>query len=596
MKNIVLIISLVITGVFTSCDDYLDTPAKSTIDESVLFSTPDLAQGAVDGIKTAFAETNAHRARFVPYYGFNTDIEFLYKSTEGQDDKDASLAAYSATSGNGRMNTSNNAWAKMYEGIERANICVEGLKTFGNVETNPEMARLLGEAITLRAIYYGDLLKAWGDVIPRFAPITTETLYLPKVSRDTIYKRLIADLDEAADLVPWPNEVDATSTTEVVNKAFIKGYRARLCMIAAGYSQYPDGIRRSDDSELSVANLYAIALQECMDVINQEGTSVELESEFETVFKKNCQDDISAGGEAFWDIPWDNSRGRYVSSFGVKHNSKDQYTGTGRGGSAGPNPSLFYDYDVKDKRRDVSCVVYRWAKAVDDFAQQELSNIETMYFGKLRYEWMDRYITSSDDGVNKNYMRYAEVLLMAAELENELNGPEAAAPYLKRIRQRAFDESDWSEKVDTYVAGLSTKSAMFDAIVDEHAFEFCGEMLRKQALIRWNLLQTKIDEAKVKMYNLRNRTGEYADVPEKLYYRISEEDGETLEIYGLNRGETDDKSAEYEFNTTWVSEEKLPDDRIESMYYQEPDAYQFWPIWQVFLDASNGTLYNDYGY
>ena len=57
------------------------------------------------------------------------------------------------------------------------------------------------------------------------------------------------------------------------------------------------------------------------------------------------------------------------------------------------------------------------------------------------------------------------------------------------------------------------KEAMFNAIVKENAFEFCGEMERKQALIRWNLLKTKMDEAKVKMDNLRNRTGEYSDVP-----------------------------------------------------------------------------------
>lgn len=595
MKKLSYILYFILLISFVSCqNDFLETPAKSTIDESVLFSTPDLAKGAVDGIKFAFAETNAHRSRYVPYYGFNTDIEFHYKSLNGEFDNDGSLSGYSATPQNGRMNQSNNAWAMMYQGIERANICIKGLRAHADLE-NEELARLLGEALTLRAIYYGDLLKAWGDIIPRFEPITTETIYVPKVSRDSIYRVIIADLEEAEKLVPWPKETAATSTVESVNKAFIKGYRARLCMVASGYSQYPDGVRQSNDPELSVAKMYPIALQECKDVIAQEGFSVALEDEYETVFRKNCEDNINAGGESLWEIPWANSRGRYVSSFGVRHTSADQYTGTGRGGSAGPNPHLWYDYDVKDKRREVSIVPYRWAKAVDGFATQELSSIETLYFGKLRYEWMIRQTSSSDDGINKNYMRYAEVILMAAELENELNGPGAAAPYLKKIRRRAFDATDWPTKVDAYVDALTTKAAMFDAIVDEHAFEFCGEMHRKQALIRWNLLKTKMDEAKQKMDDLRNRTGEYADVPEKLYYRIGA-DGETLEVYGLNRGETEDKSAEYESSTTWVSVEELPDDRIDNMYFYNPDEKQFWPIWQVFIDASNGTLTNDYGY
>jgi hypothetical protein len=150
-------------------------------------------------------------------------------------------------------------------------------------------------------------------------------------------------------------------------------------------------------------------------------------------------------------------------------------------------------------------------------------------------------------------------------------------------------------KVDAYVGVLTTKEAMFNAIVEEHKLEFCGEMERKQALIRWNLLKTKLDEAKAKMYDLRSRTGEYADVPEKVYYKYAD-DGESLVIYGLNRGETEDRSAEYEYNKTFVAPGQLTDTKIETIYTRNPDERQFWPIWQFFLDNSNGQLKNDYGY
>lgn len=598
MKNLKNIIYLILAISLLSCEDYLVTPAQSTAENSVIFSSYDLAKGAVDGIKFSFAETNSHRSRYIPYYGFNTDIEFHYKSLDGEFNDDGALAGYAATPTNGRMNNSNDSWAMMYQGIERANQCIEGLKQYGNIEENEDMAYLYAEAMTLRSIYYGDLLKAWGDVIPRFAPITTETIYLPKSSRDDIYLQIIDDLEEIQKYVPWPTQSEHTGTVETTNKAFIKAFRAKLCMIAAGYSQYPeDGVRKPNDSRLTFAELYPIALQECKDVMGQEGIFVNLENDYEQVFRKNCEDNISAGGESLWEIPWANTRGRHVSSFGVKHNSADQYTGTGRGGSAGPNPQMFYDYDVKDKRRDVSIVPYGWGNADPStkIAQQELTDIGKMYFGKLRYEWMIRQTTSSDDGINKQYLRYAEVILMRAELENELNGPSAAAPFLKKLRRRAFDEADWQEKVDDYVDALTTKEAMLNAIVDEHAFEFCGEMNRKQALIRWGILGSKIDEAKQKMYDLRERTGEYADVPETVYYRYAD-DGETLETYGLNRGELEDKSAEYEYSTTYVTAEDLDDERIESMYFNDPDTKQFWPIWEKFISASNNTLYNDYGY
>lgn len=595
MKKILYIIGLVSVAALSACsDDYLDTPAKSSLDESVIFSTPDLAQGAVDGIKVSFGETNSYRGRYLPWYGMNTDAEWYNSSQTAGDNAD--LAVYNAKPDNSNMNTTNNAWAKMYEGIERANICIRGLRNFGNPEPGSELGYLLGEALTLRAIYYSDLVKAWGDVPARFEPITTETLYLPKSSRDVIYKQLIADLAEAATLVPWPNENSMTTTVEQVNKAFVKGLRARLCLNAAGYSQYPDGIRRSTDADLSVANMYAIAKQEVMDVINS-GTC-QLESSFKTVFQKNCNDVITAGGESLWEIPFAAGRGRVLFTFAVPHKSTDKYTGQARGGAAGPLPNLYYDYDEADTRRDVTCVPYGWASVTDaTTAKQEISALNKWYFGKYRYEWMtNRRVTSTnDDGVNKLYMRYAEVVLMAAEIMNELEGPSAAAPYLKMIRERAFASGDWASKVDDYVDALTTKEAMFNAIVEEHKYEFTGEFLRKEALIRWNLLKTTIDEAKVKMDNLRNQAGEYADVPTTLYYRYAS-DGETLEFYGLNRGETEDKSAEYTYSTTWVSASKIDDTKISTIYTNDPDTKQFWPIWQVFIDSSNGQLVNDYGY
>jgi starch-binding outer membrane protein, SusD/RagB family len=593
MKKITYIVGIVVAAVIMSCNDYLEAPTKSSLDELVIFSTPDLAKGAVDGIKMPFGETNSYRGRFLPWYGMNTDIEW-YNSSELVGDGSADLAVYSITPSNSQMNTTNNAWAMMYSGIERANICIKGLRAYGNPLPGTELGQLLGESLTLRAVYYADLLKGWGDVIPRFDPITTETLYLAKTNRDIIYKQLIADMAEASGLVAWPNETSATVSVERINKAFVKGLRARLCLAASGYSQYPDGIHRSTDPDLTVAKMYAIANQECLDVINS-GTC-KLESSFETVFRKNCQDNITAGGESLWEIPFADGRGRMLFTFAIKHNSVDQYTGQAKGGTAGPVPYLFYDYDIKDSRRDVTCVPYEWGKAVNGIAKQQLLTLKKWSFGKFRYEWMNRIVTSTnDDGVNKLYMRYAEVVLMAAEISNELQGPSAAAPYLKMIRQRAFASSDWPTKVDGYVNALTTKEAMFNAIVEEHKLEFCGEMVRKQALIRWNLLKIKLDEAKTKMYALRDRSGAYADVPAKLYYKYAA-NGESLVIYGLNRGENSDKTSEYDYNTTWVSPTQLLNTKIDAIYAKNPDQWQFWPIWQVFLDSSNGTLTNDYGY
>ena len=96
MKKLIYIIGIVVAVALTSCGDYLEAPTKSSIDESVIFSTPDLAKGAVDGIKIPFGETNSYRGRFLPWYGMNTDIEW-YNSSDKVGDGQADLAAYAAT-------------------------------------------------------------------------------------------------------------------------------------------------------------------------------------------------------------------------------------------------------------------------------------------------------------------------------------------------------------------------------------------------------------------------------------------------------------------------------------------------------------------
>lgn len=595
MKNKLLISVIFLTLLLFSCDNfgegYLDTETESTLDESVIFSTPGLAEGAVNGIKIPFGETNSYRGRFLPWYGLNTDIEW-YNSSETTSNDNPDLCVYDAKPNNSNMNTANNAWAMMYSGIERANICIRGLRTYGNPTPGSELGYLLGEALTLRAVYYADLVKAWGDVPARFEPINGQTLYVPKSSRDIIYKQLIQDLGEASTLVPWPNESAATTSVERINKAFVKGFRARLALAASGFQQYPDGIRRSDDPELSVSNMYALALSECRSVI--ESGSAHLETSFETLWRKYNQEVTAAGGESLWEIPFADGRGRMLFTFAVNHAGNDQYhnNGSNRGGASGPLPIVFYDYDQLDTRRDVTCVPYRYGAAVNGIAKQQLGAFNRWYFGKYRYEWMTRFVTSTnDDGINKMYMRYAEVLLMAAETANELEGPGAAAVYLKELRRRAFRPEDHTQKVDNYVNMLSSESAMFNAIVEEHKYEFTGEMERKQALIRWNLLGSKLNEAKQKMFRLKDRMGEYQDVPTVLYFKYNT-DNESLIIYGLNRGENTDPGAGY----TSFQWNALTDSKINSLFRLDPDTRQFWPIWQVFLDGSNGTLVNDYGY
>ena len=74
-----------LAAVLSSCID-LTTETKSSFDESVVFSNYTLAENDIMGAYAAFGMTNSHRSRFLPWYGFNTDIE-AYTTTTYSDGK-----------------------------------------------------------------------------------------------------------------------------------------------------------------------------------------------------------------------------------------------------------------------------------------------------------------------------------------------------------------------------------------------------------------------------------------------------------------------------------------------------------------------------
>ncbi len=586
-------------GMMASCEDVLDAPTQSSMDEATIFSQYTLAESAVRGIHQSFGETNSYRGRFSPYYGLNTDCEWQNggDATKIPDGNKYDLSAYNPTSKNSQMNTANNAWAKFYEGIERANMIIRGLRTYGNVENDPKMAQLLGETLTLRAMIYQDLVKAWGDVPARFEPNTSETVYVNKSDRDDIYKQLLADLEEASKLCYWPNESDITKTTERVSKAFAKGLRARLALYAGGYSQRPNSlddktgssVRLSNDPELGRAAMYQIAKQECLDIINSGRLTL---GAFDAPFKALCNDDVTAGKENIFEIPFSDGRGRELYTWGVKHENTDKYTNQAQGGYNGPVPTLYFDYDVDDVRRDITCVPYSWVNGVQTIDSK--SKLYSQYFGKLRYEWMKRVVTSTnDDGINFLSMRYADVYLMAAEAINELDGPSSAAPYLKPILDRAYPAA----KAEAILkAATASKEAFFEEIVNQRKFEFAGERLRKMDLIRWNRLGSALAQTKKDMIALANREGKYADVPTAVYWKNN---GEVIDLVGFGHGLISEEEAEnlklngYTENKNFM---KLDTKYIDALYVNDPDTKQFWPIMDEFINTSNNHLWNNYGY
>lgn len=600
MKKIYIIVCLLITGMISSCSDFLSAPSQSSFSEENVFQNEKLTENMIFNIYSFFAQTNSHRGRFQPYYGMNTDAEMI-NATDLTDI--TSLCNYSMVPANSQMSGTKdpNTWTCFYNAIEAANVCLAGIEKYGNPTHENLMGYFYGEALTLRATFYYDLLRGWGDVPARFVPVTSETIYMEKSDRDVIYKQIIDDLGKASDYLPWPRDNERTATVERVNKAYAKALRARLCLMAAGYSQRPLSENNHKDSEIRLSNapelqksvLYPIAKQELEDIVKSGKCG--LTSSFEKFFVDLCKDKIDAGGESLFELPYADGRGRWMQTFAVYHYNADKYQSSSKkGGQNVPTPTLFYDFDSRDLRRDVTCIPYKWQDGKQVLKTSEPTQKEGWNFGKYRYEWMSR-VVNGDDGINQSYVRYSDVLLMLAEVLNELDDLRGAKGYLETVRKRAFKEADWPEKVDNYIVRLTTKEEFFNAIVDERKFEFAGEMLRKEDLIRWNLLGEKVKATKDNMDDLRNYRNKYAVLPRTLYYRQAP-NGESLEIYGLNAGEdTTPQGSGWQQSVNW-QKAVVTDARVERFYINDPDKRQFWPIFQSDLDTQMGSLVNDYDY
>lgn len=621
INKILIGVGMLAAASLTSCDeDGLKTPTQSSFDESVVYSNYTLAEYNVFGIYEVFGHTNCHRGRYLPWYGFNTDIE-LYNNTNV--DEKAQIARYSMTVTNGQLNLANGPYNELMGGIERANLAIRGIRQYGNPEGNPQMAELLGEALTARALLYAELLKAYGEVPARFAPIDANTIYLNKSDKDIIFKQLLADLEEAFNYMKWPLQSAVTATTDRPSLAFAKGLYARLALMASGYSLRPDDgmvgtgnpgtVRLSVDPDLQKEVLYPKALAALKDVINYSGLSL---MDYTQLWKDFNNMDITAGKEVIYVIPSSDTRGRWNYTFAIRTEGNPEWSQsptTSRGGTAGPVPTLYWKYGAQDVRRDISCVNWKWVLGPDGKNIPQLAGPNDWYFGKFRLEWQIKapYNGGNDDGIKPVYMRYADILLMAAEIANDPACGERDEAFAKKclleVRKRAYKGNE--AVAETYVNGISGQTAVFNAIVDERALEFVGEMLRKQDLIRWNLLKTKIDEAKEDLKDWMDGAG--TQFGPAVWYKYAA-DG-SIQTYGYNEtattseapGEgwecyTDSKGAVATYFKFTSEDTGAYSDsaqkKLDSFYDNDPDTRQWWPIPDATLINSQGTLVNDYGF
>ncbi|AZA49267.1 RagB/SusD family nutrient uptake outer membrane protein [Chryseobacterium carnipullorum] len=508
-KNKFLAIFFSIVGMASvySCSDYLEVENLSNTAEKQQFDSASDTFAALVGVYNSAMGDNTYGQRMNLILSQSGD-DFRTSGDYNANDR-RGISCFGAVPTNTELLR---PFLDTYAGIERANLVIKNIPISpvyqtGSAADKKLMDRYLGEALTLRALFYYDLIKNWGDIPFQEVPSADlATVYLPKTDRDVIYDKILDDLAKAATLVPWKSE--AGTTAQRISKAAVKGLRARIALARAGYS-----LRRSPQAMVQGSNpqkYYQIAYDECKDIINSG--EHKLNPSYEGLFRSLHTNSQDATNEVIFAVGAFGGNSRTDSKIGYYNGLRHDDTDWKSAGGISAIPTYFYEFSKFDLRRDVNIAIFR----VSTTKQEDLQTSINWNDAKFRKSWTNITGTSQNLGIDWPLLRYADVLLMFAEADNELhNGasPEAVSAVLS-VKQRAFAGN--SGQVGTIPTG---KNDFFNFIVKERLLEFGGEGLRKYDLIRWNLLETKINETRQKLVAFMNGTGAYANVPEYIFYK-----------------------------------------------------------------------------
>src|SRR5690606_38808867 len=195
------IASLIVAAqVVSSCDDFLELEPRGTqLEENFYRNQDELFQGLVAVYDVLQWGTSG---------GYTMKMPLLTAASDeahagGSDASDQpSWVAWDSFTLDPYLGPQAGLWQKNYTGVYRANLLLEKI---GEVEGLDEAfkTRIIAEAKALRAYFYFDLIRFFGNIPLITGPIPTEELYSqPQATPAAVYEQIERDLNEARPGLP----------------------------------------------------------------------------------------------------------------------------------------------------------------------------------------------------------------------------------------------------------------------------------------------------------------------------------------------------------------------------------------------------------
>jgi len=504
--NYIAVITLCIT--FTQCKkNFLDASSPSNVDDKFVTSTPS------ETFKTlSWCYANYRQNCIMGTYRWNdpigSDAE-MYPEQSSSNNLNAilqpDLLSIDAVAGG-----FNSLYTTLARAAKVANL-IAGKEAYQKdvaSGTVSDWTQLYGEAMTMKAFCYFNLIKHFGDV-----PYGYENSYVENYSlnsRFDIYDSLIASLKVVEPLMYKLGEGNITA--ERFSRTFCDALIGEIALYSGGYQTIRTDVtglygnvnfdkkgteqhgcvyaRRSD-----YKNYYKIAEQYLQAAIDNEGTAHLITSDDRSYannpFQRHFQyfADLQVSPESIFQLG--NIQGgliattsEYPYAFGrPSDGGSSNAAPTKTFGALRIIPTVYYgDYDNADKKRDASVTV---TGSKGDGNEKMLSFVpgNKTSGGIATNKWDENrmnppYITAQrNSGMDWPVLRMADVMLMLAEVKAELGESGDAVNLVNQIRERAFGNSGHD------IVGLSG-DALKAAVLEERKLELLGEGTRRWDLIR----------------------------------------------------------------------------------------------------------------
>lgn len=533
-----------------ACSDYLDVKSDSKYDEEYVFGNMEEINRALTTCYTYLLSGSTYGGAYYSTFCLNSDVEFATNSSDLQSSSGGDYKQFDSTPAGSALQST---WQAAYQNIEYCNNFIKAASTCAILEENKEeLMQMIGEAKCIRAMNYHDMVVLFGDVPFSLERAIDSPMVMPVADRDTILQTLIDDLKEAAESMKFAAALDGG--VQRCSKEFAWALIARMSLTAGGYSLRPGASTAEIGTMQRPANYqehYKTAMTYAGKVIAEGNHS--LKKRYDEYFIDQCNYLVTNDDDSIFEIPYTKGVNGNVGynwgpAYDMNGDETQMYDGSvsNWGKTSGSNMlSVFYrfSFDEKDLRRNYVCGTAMWKYGSDGKVAMRLDPW-TAYCGKWSKLWTEAgntmgAISQGNTGINYPYMRYADVLLMYAEAANEVNnGPTAEAiDAFKQVRRRAFQEADWGEKVDNYVAAAGSKDDFLELIQDERKWEFGGEGLRWRDLVRWNKYAEVLRDVFYQyfgyawyvsgdeMYNTNDR---FTNLPAELFYKTVDADNNLL--------------------------------------------------------------------